>query len=74
MLFLYSQDLSNYKTHNSAVSYNVRFLYSQDLSNYKTDSINFMIFSKFLYSQDLSNYKTYSSPTGRATGFCTLKI
>ena len=35
-MFLYSQDLSNYKTQISLAIANKVFLYSQDLSNYKT--------------------------------------
>ena len=35
-MFLYSQDLSNYKTWDSSIQYDNEFLYSQDLSNYKT--------------------------------------
>ena len=35
-LFLYSQDLSNYKTPVAAKELANMFLYSQDLSNYKT--------------------------------------
>ena len=34
--FLYSQDLSNYKTNLDAFWTSISFLYSQDLSNYKT--------------------------------------
>ena len=34
--FLYSQDLSNYKTKADIQQSAARFLYSQDLSNYKT--------------------------------------
>ena len=34
--FLYSQDLSNYKTDKDKASVDAWFLYSQDLSNYKT--------------------------------------
>ena len=56
--FLYSQDLSNYKTTASHSFSLVRFLYSQDLSNYKTEKLGHEIYSKFLYSQDLSNCKT----------------
>ncbi len=36
MLFLYSQDLSNYKTARDLHKGLEVFLYSQDLSNYKT--------------------------------------
>ena len=36
-MFLYSQDLSNYKTLGSPASSAKSFLYSQDLSNYKTE-------------------------------------
>ena len=36
MLFLYSQDLSNYKTLFVKHLLTLVFLYSQDLSNYKT--------------------------------------
>ena len=36
MKFLYSQDLSNYKTTNAGYDAQAVFLYSQDLSNYKT--------------------------------------
>ena len=36
--FLYSQDLSNYKTIDVLVTDHHLFLYSQDLSNYKTQS------------------------------------
>ena len=36
MQFLYSQDLSNYKTNVTLTYTYVEFLYSQDLSNYKT--------------------------------------
>ena len=35
-MFLYSQDLSNYKTLSKVVTNCDKFLYSQDLSNYKT--------------------------------------
>ena len=35
-MFLYSQDLSNYKTNYLVQYYTPQFLYSQDLSNYKT--------------------------------------
>ena len=34
--FLYSQDLSNYKTKAYSRKQKHKFLYSQDLSNYKT--------------------------------------
>ena len=34
--FLYSQDLSNYKTFANFFEDTAEFLYSQDLSNYKT--------------------------------------
>ena len=34
--FLYSQDLSNYKTEEYKKRVDYLFLYSQDLSNYKT--------------------------------------
>ena len=34
--FLYSQDLSNYKTKQNKKAASRMFLYSQDLSNYKT--------------------------------------
>ena len=37
-MFLYSQDLSNYKTKEINEEYRLLFLYSQDLSNYKTTS------------------------------------
>ena len=36
-MFLYSQDLSNYKTFMLEITFFVEFLYSQDLSNYKTN-------------------------------------
>ena len=36
MQFLYSQDLSNYKTRDENGLVKNEFLYSQDLSNYKT--------------------------------------
>ena len=36
-MFLYSQDLSNYKTSNLNMEVEHQFLYSQDLSNYKTE-------------------------------------
>ena len=36
--FLYSQDLSNYKTTTTTTEVEHQFLYSQDLSNYKTAS------------------------------------
>ena len=35
-MFLYSQDLSNYKTLSTLMAHGYPFLYSQDLSNYKT--------------------------------------
>ena len=35
-MFLYSQDLSNYKTVFTYTTLQKLFLYSQDLSNYKT--------------------------------------
>ena len=35
-MFLYSQDLSNYKTDEIETPSDALFLYSQDLSNYKT--------------------------------------
>ena len=35
-MFLYSQDLSNYKTEDYQSPSKCGFLYSQDLSNYKT--------------------------------------
>ena len=35
-MFLYSQDLSNYKTKKYGLEFKSMFLYSQDLSNYKT--------------------------------------
>ena len=35
-VFLYSQDLSNYKTSGREIKAKDWFLYSQDLSNYKT--------------------------------------
>ena len=35
-MFLYSQDLSNYKTRLNIYRTGSTFLYSQDLSNYKT--------------------------------------
>ena len=35
-MFLYSQDLSNYKTEYREQLNSFEFLYSQDLSNYKT--------------------------------------
>ena len=38
MEFLYSQDLSNYKTKTKKELSDLRFLYSQDLSNYKTST------------------------------------
>ena len=56
--FLYSQDLSNYKTNLYVSSDPDWFLYSQDLSNYKTLFLFFRFQNLFLYSQDLSNYKT----------------
>ena len=56
--FLYSQDLSNYKTYSIKSIDLYMFLYSQDLSNYKTFKGGFTPFTPFLYSQDLSNYKT----------------
>ena len=56
--FLYSQDLSNYKTVQSRKTYLKLFLYSQDLSNYKTIDDIGKVVNEFLYSQDLSNYKT----------------
>ena len=39
MLFLYSQDLSNYKTESVDYCIPNAFLYSQDLSNYKTEKV-----------------------------------
>ena len=57
MLFLYSQDLSNYKTPTMERLSRSLFLYSQDLSNYKTSCCLIVNLFKFLYSQDLSNYK-----------------
>ena len=56
--FLYSQDLSNYKTEEFARLPMTLFLYSQDLSNYKTEPRAQQDAQSFLYSQDLSNYKT----------------
>ena len=72
--FLYSQDLSNYKT--SVIIFNVypEFLYSQDLSNYKTADPIKVTLPKFLYSQDLSNYKTYELALKSVESFCILKI
>ena len=57
-MFLYSQDLSNYKTVQMRYEYYSMFLYSQDLSNYKTVFTYTTLQKLFLYSQDLSNYKT----------------
>ena len=57
-MFLYSQDLSNYKTQRWNNGYWMEFLYSQDLSNYKTETTFECVRYLFLYSQDLSNYKT----------------
>ena len=37
-MFLYSQDLSNYKTMKFGMRTPSLFLYSQDLSNYKTSN------------------------------------
>ncbi len=37
-MFLYSQDLSNYKTQKFFFNIKGGFLYSQDLSNYKTNA------------------------------------
>ena len=56
--FLYSQDLSNRKTHLPAVRLSHWFLYSQDLSNRKTIDFQNVRIHRFLYSQDLSNRKT----------------
>ena len=58
--FLYSQDLSNYKTTHIDIHLFHTFLYSQDLSNYKTAQSTIEYNVMFLYSQDLSNYKTTS--------------
>ena len=72
--FLYSQDLSNYKTiRHQNLSERV-FLYSQDLSNYKTVDRIEPLLLKFLYSQDLSNYKTDEKAFARKQSFCILKI
>ena len=60
-VFLYSQDLSNYKTDKKKEILYRLFLYSQDLSNYKTKGHPFTMLAMFLYSQDLSNYKTLST-------------
>ena len=57
-MFLYSQDLSNYKTTGDSEVLGDGFLYSQDLSNYKTQPKFSIFYFLFLYSQDLSNYKT----------------
>ena len=41
--FLYSQDLSNYKTSELTGNGIPEFLYSQDLSNYKTNDKNYNV-------------------------------
>ena len=72
--FLYSQDLSNYKTTTFTSAAIAWFLYSQDLSNYKTRLRSQNTRPWFLYSQDLSNYKTLPEIDKDLTRFCTLKI
>ena len=65
--FLYSQDLSNCKTHSLLILPPPLFLYSQDLSNCKTEDNRFTWNIKFLYSQDLSNCKTRTVPWSLGT-------
>ena len=73
-LFLYSQDLSNYKTCSRIHRPTSVFLYSQDLSNYKTVGTGYNDKKQFLYSQDLSNYKTTLKADVSSSCFCILKI
>ena len=73
-MFLYSQDLSNYKTSCAILLESTLFLYSQDLSNYKTLVGQQHVRFTFLYSQDLSNYKTEGATLNDIQCFCTLKI
>ena len=54
-MFLYSQDLSNYKIYVVALFSLIQFLYSQDLNNYAVNGV-FL----FLFSQGLGNFEGQS--------------